>query len=245
MTTEPATAPGKAAAIQGLLLTLIETLPEGETLPSERQLAKRWHVARMTLRRAIDELVLQDLLIRRHGRGTFTRRPKVDKSLSMVSFSEDIRRKGMTPASRIIDFRHLRADRAAAHRLRIPVGDPIVCFTRLRLADDMPMLVERTIVPEAYTPGLHARDLDGSLYELFASRYSIEVVSITSKMEPVMPEAKTAEWLGIPVTQPCLASYGTAVDRRGRACEYTSGVYRGDKYMFRFETRMPRSTRSG
>jgi GntR family transcriptional regulator len=224
--------PGKAAEIRALLLSLIDTLPEGAALPPERELAVRWNVARMTLRRAVDELVIEELLVRRHGSGTYTSRPKVAKWLGMIGFSEDIRRRGMRPGSLMLEFRNLRAERAAARRLRIPVGDPIITFTRLRLADDVPMVVERTTLPAGYVPGLQADDLNGSLYDLLDSRYGIDHVSGTSRIEPVMPDTKTAGWLGIPVSQPCLAVHGISFDRRDRVFEYSSALYRGDRYAF-------------
>ncbi|WP_214319982.1 GntR family transcriptional regulator [Nonomuraea sediminis] len=232
-----ASLPGKVAEIRALLLNLIDSLPEGAALPSERRLAERWHVARMTLRRAVDELVLEDLLVRRRGSGTYTTSPKLAKRLAMVSFSESIRRRGMTPSTRMLEFRTLKAERALAGRLRIPVGDPVISFARLRLADDEPMVVERTVVPGAYVPGLAEEHLEGSLYELLASRYGAEVVSGTSKLEPVMPDQRTAGWLGIPVTQPCIAFSGISLDRRERVCEYTTGIYRGDRYAFTAELR--------
>ena len=224
--------PGKAAEIRALLLSLIDTLPEGAALPPERELAVRWKVARMTLRRAVDELVIEEMLVRRHGSGTYTSRPKVAKWLGMIGFSEDVRRRGMRPGSLMLEFRNLRAERAAARRLRIPVGDPIITFTRLRLADDVPMVVERTTLPAGYVPGLQADDLNGSLYDVLNSRYGIDHVSGTSRIEPVMPDAKTAGWLGIATTQPCLAVHGISFDRRDRVFEYTSALYRGDRYAF-------------
>jgi GntR family transcriptional regulator len=224
--------PGKAAEIRALLLNLIDTLPEGVALPPERELAARWNVARMTLRRAVDELVIAELLVRRHGSGTYTSRPKVARRLELIGFSEDIRRRGMRPGSTMLEFRHHKAERAAARRLRIPVGDPIITFTRLRLADDLPMVVERTTLPTAYVPGLEPADLDASLYDLLASRYDIDVASGTSRLEPVMPDARTAGWLDIPTTQPCLALHGISFDSRERVFEYTSAVYRGDRYAF-------------
>jgi len=229
--------PGKAAEIRALLLSLIDTLPEGAALPPERELAVRWNVARMTLRRAVDELVIEELLVRRHGSGTYTTRPKVTKWLGMIGFSEDVRRRGMRPGSLMIEFRQLRAERAAARRLRIPVGDPVIAFTRLRLADDVPMVVERTTLPAGYVPGLQADDLNGSLYDVLYTRYGIDHVSGTSRLEPVMPDAKTAGWLDIPVSQPCLAVHGISFDRRDRVFEYTSAIYRGDRYAFTTDLR--------
>lgn len=230
--------PGKAAEIRALLLNLIDSLPEGVALPAERELAARWNVARMTLRRAVDELVIEELLVRRHGSGTYTTRPKVAKWLGMMSFSDDIRRRGLQPGTKTLEFRQVKADRAVARRLRIPVGDQVITFTRLRLADDMPMVVERTALPGSYVPGITAADVNGSLYELLGDRYGIELVSGTSRLEPTMPDAKTADWLDIPTTQPCLASYGVSFDRQERVFEYTTAVYRGDRYAFTAELRM-------
>jgi GntR family transcriptional regulator len=243
-----ASLPGKAAEIRALLLSLIDTLPEGAALPAERELAVRWNVARMTLRRAVDELVIEELLVRRHGSGTYTTRPKVARWLGMIGFSEDIRRRGMRPGNTMLEFRHQKAERAAARRLRIPVGDPIIAFTRLRLADDHPMAVERTTMPAAYVPGLQAEDLNGSLYDLLTTRYGIDLVSGTSRLEPAMPDAKTAAWLDIPTTQPCLALHGISFDGRDRVFEYTSAVYRGDRYAFTTELRTtptPRANAKG
>ncbi|WP_410786950.1 GntR family transcriptional regulator [Kribbella sp. C-35] len=224
--------PGKAAEIRALLLHLIDTLPEGAALPAERELAARWDVARMTLRRAVDELVIAELLVRRHGSGTYTTRPKVARRLELTGLSEDIRRRGMRLGTTMLEFRHQKADRAAARRLRIPVGDPIITFTRLRLADDLPMVVEHTTLPAAYVPGLEPADLNDSLYDLLTSRYDIDVASGTSRLEPVLPDARTAGWLDVPITQPCLAVHGISFDGRDRVVEYTSAVYRGDRYSF-------------
>ncbi|MFC0626981.1 GntR family transcriptional regulator [Kribbella deserti] len=235
--------PSKAAEIRAQLLNLIGSLPEGAALPPERELAERWQVARMTLRRAMDELVVEELLVRRHGSGTYTSRPKVAKWLGMMSFSEVIRRRGMSPGTQVLEFRQVRSERAVARRLRIPVGDPIVTFTRLRLADDVPMVVERTALPGAYVPGLAATDLGGSLYELLDQRYGIELVSGTLRLEPATPDSRTAGWLGIPTTQPCFALHGVSFDRQDHLFEFTTAVYRGDRYAFTAELRMPTPTR--
>jgi GntR family transcriptional regulator len=108
----------------------------------------------------------------------------------------------------------------------------------------MPMVVERTALPVSYVPGLQSTDLGGSLYELLHQRYGIELVSGTSRFEPAMPDAKTAEWLDIPTTQPCIASHGISFDRRDHVFEYTTAVYRGDRYAFTAELRMTPTVRA-
>jgi GntR family transcriptional regulator len=233
------TVPGKVGEVRVRLLDLVDSLPEGTPLPSERDLAARWQVARMTLRRAMDELVLEDLLVRRQGSGTFTSRPKVSRRLTMTSFSEEMRRRGMRPTSTTLELRRHRADRARSRQLRIPLGDPVVEFVRLRLADGAPMALERTFVPDRYVPGLCAEDLSGSFYELLERRYGVQIVSGACQLEPAMPDARTAEHLQIPETQPCLRNRGISLDARGRVLESCEAMYRGDRYAITAELRRP------
>jgi GntR family transcriptional regulator len=235
---------GRVGELRTQLLDLVDSLPEGGMLPAERELAQRWSVARMTLRRAMDELVDEGLLVKRQGTGTFTCRPKVVRRLTMASFSEEMRRRGMEPSSRTLRLRRHRATTALSRKLRIPAGDPVVTLLRLRLADDVPMAIERISISEHYVPGLTVEDLSGSWYELLANRYGVELVCGMTVLEPAMPEPKQAEWLDIPVTQPCLAVHGTSLDCHGRVLEAVDGLYRGDRYSLTVELRPPTRTRS-
>jgi DNA-binding GntR family transcriptional regulator len=233
------TAPGKVGEVRARLLDLVDLMPEGAPLPPERELAERWRVARMTLRRAMDDLVLQDLLVRRQGSGTFTSRPKVSRRLAMTSFSEEMRRRGMRPASRTLELRRRRGDRARCRLLRIPAGELIVEFVRLRLADDAPMALERTFVPDSYVPGLSIDDLDNSWYELLSTRYGTDIVTGTCHMDPVLPDQRTAEHLRITVSQPCLRIRGISLDAQGRVMESCEATYRGDRYAITADLRRP------
>lgn len=236
------TAPGKIGEVRARLLDLVDLMPEGSPLPPERELAVRWQVARMTLRRAMDDLVLQDLLVRRQGSGTFTSRPKVSRRLAMTSFSEEMRLRGMRPSSRTLELRRRRGDRARCRLLRIPAGQVVVEFVRLRLADDAPMALERTFVPDSYVPGLSIDDLDGSWYELLATRYGTDIISGTCQMDPVLPDQRTAEHLQIPVSQPCLRIRGISLDAQGRVMESCEATYRGDRYAITADLRRPSRT---
>ena len=134
---------GRVAEIRARLLDLVNRLPEGSVLPPERDLARQWSVARMTLRRAMGELAEDGLLVRRQGAGTFTARPKIARRLVMASFTEEMHRRGLTPSSKTLELRRRHADHVLSRQLRIPAGEPVVCLTRLRLADDLPMAIER------------------------------------------------------------------------------------------------------
>lgn len=229
---------GRVAEIRARLLDLVGRLPEGAMLPPERDLAQQWSVARMTLRRAMGELVEDGLLVRRQGAGTFTARPKIGRRLVMASFTEEMHRRGLTPSSKVLELRSRHADHTLSRQLRIPVGEPVVCLARLRLADDLPMAIERAFIPESYVPGLTHADLTGSLYDLLTSR-GVELVSGQSTLETTMPDAKSARLLGIPETQPCLALHGTSLDSRGRVLELANSLFRGDRFSLTMDLHRP------
>ncbi len=230
---------GRVAELRARLLDLVNHLPEGAMLPPERDLARRWSVARMTLRRATGELVEDGLLVRRQGSGTFTARPKIARRMVMASFTEEMHRRGLTPSTHVLELRHQHADHALSRQLRIPAGEPVLALTRLRLADDLPMAIERTTIPECYVPGLTVDDLTGSLYDLLASRYGVELVSGQSTLETAMPDAKSARLLGIGEQQPCLALHGTSLDARGRVLELVHALYRGDRFSLTVDLQRP------
>jgi GntR family transcriptional regulator len=235
----------RTAEARARLLDLIDSLPTGERIPAERDLAQRWHVARMTLRKAIDRLVLDGLLERRIRHGTYTCRPKVPRHLTISSFTEEMTRRGMTASSKTLSIRHVRAGTQLARQLRIPVGDEVIRFVRLRLGDGEPMAVETSCVPAALFPGLIEVDLNGSLYALMASRYGIDIMSGTANVEPALPDERTAELLGIPPTQLCFRIRTLVRDRRGRVVECGESVYRGDRYTITVELLPSAGSRAG
>jgi GntR family transcriptional regulator len=233
--------PGRVAEIRARLLSLVDELPEGSMLPPERDLADRWGVARMTLRRAMGELVEDGLLVKRQGSGTYTTRPKIARRLVMASFTEEMQRRGLTATSRTVDLRRRRADHHLSRTLRIPAGDLVLSIVRLRLADGVPMALERTSIPDRYVPGLTLDDLAGSLYDVLAGRYGVELIAGQSTLEAAMPDARSAVLLEIPETQPCLARHGISLDARGRVLEHAFALYRGDRFSMTIDLHRPRA----
>jgi GntR family transcriptional regulator len=225
----------RAAEARARLLDLIDSLPTGERIPAERDLAERWSLARMTLRKAIDRLVLDGLLERRQRQGTYTSRPRVPRHLSIASFTEEMTRQGVRASSKTLDLRRMRATVQIARLLRVPEGDPVIRFIRLRLGDDEPVAVETNLVPAHLFPDLTEADLDGSWYAVMADRYGIDIISGTAQVEPALPDQRTAELLCIPPTQPCFRIQTVVRDRLGRIVEYGESVYRGDYYTISVE----------
>ncbi|MEJ3653686.1 GntR family transcriptional regulator [Actinomycetes bacterium KLBMP 9759] len=231
----PVASNDRTAEARARLLDLIHSLGTGERIPAERDLAQRWGVARMTLRKAIDRLVLDGLLERHERRGTFTSRPRVPRHLSISSFTEEMTRRGVTPSSRTLSLRRIKASTTVARHLRIPVGDPVIRFVRLRLGDGQPMAVETNHVPGVLVPDLTEADLVGSWYALLASRYGIQIMSGVANLVPAMPDERTAELLDIPTSQPCFKVRTVVRDRAGRIVEIGESVYRGDDFTLTVE----------
>ena len=149
------------------VLELIEPLSIGESIPSERQLSLDFGVSRLTVRAALDELVREGHLIRRRGSGTFVSEPKIAQELTMTSFTEDMRRRGMRPTSRTIELKTVAAGARLGRFLNVSPSEPTMVAKRLRLADGETMAIETLHVPSRLVPGLTGKDLETqSFYEL-------------------------------------------------------------------------------
>ena len=216
--------------LRSRLRELIAASRPGARLPSERQLSARWGVARMTVRHAMDALVAEGLVERRQGSGTYVAPQPFVRFLGLTSFTQDMRERGLTPGSRLLAFQSRVADAALSARLQIPVGEPVLCFTRLRLGSDEPMAIETVWIRRALVPGLEAADLDGSLYEILARRYGIVTGSASVRIEPIVPNAETREQMAIPEDQACLRLRMVDSDTRGRIVMAADCIYRGDHY---------------
>lgn len=204
-------------------------------IPSARQLATSYGVSTMTIRQALSALQADGLLYTIPGSGTYVAGEKLSKKLVFISFSEEVREKGMNPSSSI-----LKAERVAitnkklAEILQIPVGEFAYRIKRVRLADKVPLAIEDTHIPCDNAPGLLDQDLKGSLYEIFKNVYERPVLRADSAVSPMLLDKEQAATLKAPVNTPSLMFNLTAFDARGRTMEHCVSVKRGDKYDFRF-----------
>jgi len=221
----------KQSETRSQVLDLIEQLGVGEAIPSERQLSASLGVSRLTVRAALDELVREGLLVRRHGSGTFVSEPKIAQELTMTSFTEDMERRGMVPASRTLDLRIAPAGAYLGRLLHVSPSEPVVIISRLRLADRETMAIETLHVRESLVPGLSSRDLERqSFYELLLDRYGIDIVGGLQTIEPTVTNETESEALGVPLHSPAFLFERTTRSSSGEIVEYVRSIYRGDRY---------------
>ncbi len=221
----------KQRQVRDRLELLIATLSPGEPLPVERDLAREFGVARMTLRRAVDSLVAEARVIRRQGSGTFVAAPKVTERLTATSFSADMRARGLRPGSRTLFARQSPAGATLSVQLEIPPHSAVLHVHRLRLADDVPMALEDLHVPCDVAPGLTGADLeDTSFYDLLADRWQTPIASGTQTVEPCLISAEEASALEVEPGVPAFLFERTSRVADGRVAEYVRSIYRGDRY---------------
>jgi GntR family transcriptional regulator len=212
------------------VLDLIERLGVGTAIPSERQLSADLGVSRLTLRAALDDLAREGYLVRRRGSGTYVQHPKIAQELTITSFSDDMRRRGMTPGSRTLSMNTVLAGARLGRFLNVSPSEQIVVVKRLRLADGETMAIETLHIPEALVPGLTPRALDGSFYELLRDHYGVVIVEGTQAIEPTVTNEEESEALGVPLQSPAFLFERTSRDEAGRTVEFVQSVYRGDRY---------------
>ncbi|MEP6812269.1 MAG: GntR family transcriptional regulator [Actinomycetota bacterium] len=230
----------KQSATRLQVLDLIERLGVGNAIPSERQLSADLGVSRLTVRAALDDLAREGYVVRRRGSGTYVQHPKIAQELTMTSFSEDMRRRGMNPGSRTLSLEREFAGARLGRLLHVSPGEEILVIKRLRLADGETMAIETLHLPASLVPGLEPDDLAGSFYDLVRDRYGLLIVSGTQAIEPTVTDEEESKALGVPLHSPAFLFERTSRDEAGRTLEYVQSVYRGDRY--RIVTELSRPT---
>ena len=200
-----------------------------DALPPERDLANEFRISRITVRKAIDGLVSEGMLVRRQGSGTFVS-ARVEKNFSkLTSFSEDMRARGRTPHSVWLKKSAGSVTPEEALTLRSSPGTPVYRFHRIRFADDTPMAVEYATVLASCLPSIDA--VDSSLYEAL-ERAGSRPVRALQRLRAVLLAAEQAELLKAKERDAGLLVERVGFLKDGGAVEFTQTYYRGEIYDF-------------
>lgn len=226
----------KGEQLREVLEAMVRDQEPGTLLPSERSIAERFQVARMTVRQAISDLVTRGLIRRVNGAGTFVAEPRLTHGTTTGSFSHDMRVRGLTPGARVVSVRERPASALVADQLRIEEGAPVVALERVRTADGVPIAVEQTHLPAARFPGLAGLVTDGgSLYDTLKERWGVQVATASHRVSAVALEDTDAALLDVPVGLPSFLIERVAYDAAGVAIEWGRSRYRGDRYDIVFD----------
>lgn len=214
---------------------LIAMVVPGQAIPSERDLTATYGVSRATVRKAIDGLVADGLLQRTHGLGTFAVRPRLETRLHLASFSQDMRRRGLQPSTRLLSVRQALPPAEVAEWLGLGPNQKAWRIIRIRLADNMPIAHEDGWYPAHLLPDLDRHDLaGGSLYEILGSGYGLWVEHAEQTLWGEAADAGMAAALGAPLATPLLVFRRRSI-AGSQPIEYVVSRYRGDRYMVHME----------
>jgi GntR family transcriptional regulator len=204
----------------------------GDKLPTEDALITRFHVSRITVRQALRDLAQMGHIRREQGRGTFVERPPIEEGpRELTSFTGEMRGHGMSATSRVLEQGVVAAPEDAAARLEIVVGAPVFRLRRLRLADGAPMGLQTAFIPMRLVPGIDLLSFVGaSLYEVFATRYSIFPAAARETHQAIPMPDDAAVLLRVAAGSPALAAERLTSLADGRPLEYVQSIMRGDRY---------------
>lgn len=222
-------------------------LAVGTQLPSISELGKQHGISRMTAMQAIRYLVSEGILDSRHGAGTFVAEPKLTyDALHLLSFTEEVMRQGGHAASRVLEQTVVAPQPHVAAALQLPTHEQVVKITRLRLNNEMPLVLETTYLSATLCSALHNIDLAlVSLYTVLEAECGIRLARSEHTLEATTANTRESQLLAVAIGSPVLLLEGTTFDERDQPIEYFKAIYRADRFKFRFtSTRSSTAPRS-
>ena len=215
-------------------------LKVGDQLPTEDILIERFEVSRITVRRAIQNLVGRGLVEIHRGKGTFVAAPKMTQELTELSgFVEDMHALGRKPTARVISKEVVTADTAVANHLALTKGERVVRIRRVRLADGVPLSFDETFLPLEIGKKIVTNNLKVEpIFSLLESKYDIPLIEAEYKLEALAADAEVASALRVKQGSPIFRIERTSYSTGNRPVDYEKLYYRGD--LVRFVTRLAR-----
>jgi GntR family transcriptional regulator len=216
------------------------SLKAGDQLPTEDSLLARFEVSRITVRRAIQNLVSRGLVEILRGRGTFVAAPKITQELTELSgFVEDMQALGRKPTAHLIGKDIVIANETVADQLALTKGERVVRIHRVRLANDIPMSFDETYLPLEIGKKIITNNLKTEpIFALLEQKYNIPLFEAEYKLEAVAATVDVSAALRVPQGSPIFLIERTSYSTGGRPVDYERLYYRGD--LIRFVTRLAR-----
>lgn len=208
----------------------------GDLLPSERELSDRYGLSRTTVRLALQELERLGLVIRQHGRGTFVadRSAQTTNLSQAYSFSEQMRSMGREPSTTILEFSVIEADKNLAEHMGTRIGERLYKIKRLRSADGMPMMVERSYLPVRKFMTLKRPMLEKkALYDIVEQDFREKIGVAEEEFFARIARPADAHLLDISEGAPVLDLIRTTYNTSNEIVEYTLSVARADQFKYK------------
>jgi GntR family transcriptional regulator len=208
----------------------------GEAIPSELDLAARFKVSQGTVRKAIDDLAADNLLVRRQGKGTFVAthaEERIQYRFLRLMPDDGVAR---SMERRLIDCRRVRAPADVARALEVKSGDAVVQLRRLLLSDGRPVVLDEIWLPGTLFKGLTAErlaDYKGPMYGMFEAEFGVRMIRAEEKIRALAAEPSVAEWLAVKPGAPLLSVERLSFTYGDKPVELRRGLYQTDQHFYR------------
>jgi len=210
--------------------------PIGSKFLTERQICERYGVSRATAKKALSNLVSEGLLEFRKGVGTFVRGRTLDYNLrALVSFTDKAIAAGKKPSTEVLQFETVLAVDVlddVPETLRVSPSDSLYYMERLRLADGLPVILEKRYIVAEYCPNLTSQDVGGSLYALWVNRYHLPIEAADESIRAVNTRGSDARMLKLRDGAAGMLITSVGYLAAGRPLWFERTLYRGDSYEF-------------
>lgn len=223
------------AAIKSQLIADIESgaVAPGDALPNERELGRRFDVAIGTVRRAVDELVAEGILVRQQGRGTFVRRQ--DRDQFMFQFFKIAARDGGRefPSTRTESFAKAKASQDEAQALGLQPGQPVLRICNVLSLAGQPVIVDHIVIAQALFEGLTRKQFESrssTIYALYQSEFGVTVVGGVERVRAIECDALSAEVFGVDPGRPVLQIERVAHTFGAKPAEYRVSVVHSEHF---------------
>ena len=219
-------------AIQAAILN--EKFQQGEKIPNEIELMEQYSVSRVTVRKAVEELVKEGYLVKLHGKGTFVSHAKIERKIKHVmGFTAACKANGFTSHSLVTKKEIVDPDTSIKKALQLDPDEKVIFIQRKRYAGDSPLMLENNYYPYNRYHFLLEESLEGSLYDLLREKYGINPIkSGATTLEIVLADEEKAQLLETSIGKPLFYMNTIIHDQHGRPVHAGRQFIIGDRYQF-------------
>lgn len=205
----------------------------GEKLKTETEIAKEYGVSLITVRNAVSNLIKKGLVVRKQGKGTFVTQPKFSKNInSLQGFSDMCLQMGVTPGAKTLENNLIYPNEKIYKKLKVSLDEQIIYISRLRYADNDPVVIEKNYFPFKFV-SLLTEDLNNnSLFHILKEKLNVEVSSSVKKIELCKASKEEAELLNVKKNSPLILIKSIARDLNGEPMYIGVQIINGERFSF-------------
>lgn len=227
----------KRFRLADLLRTEVSELQTHDPIPGERALAERFGTSRVSIRQALALLQDDGIIYTVHGAGSFVAPPRVIKLMKLLSFTQELKQRGLKATTQVISAQLIKDDEAAFDDF-IVVSEPAFRIERLRFGDGEPLSYEITYVSQSIAVNLLDQDLTKSLYHILETSYGQEIFSADEHLTPIVVNQEIAKKLSVPLGSPAIKIQRTGYNTRGEEIERSISIRQGNRWDFKYSIRI-------